>query len=120
MKSATPGPTKYSKALSDMRIAVPAVGIASPWFRYPQAFKKGCAMAFMTLTVLLVVVLAAVMWARSGRSAADAVPQLRRVGMLIAGIVLFFMVTSSITIVKAGHVGVVDVFGRVSTATLKA
>ena len=33
---------------------------------------------------------------------------------------LILLVTSTITIVKAGHVGVVDLFGRVSTNTLKS
>ena len=77
-------------------------------------------MAFMTLTVLFVLILAAVLWTRSQRSQTDAGPQLRRLGMLLAGVLLFFMITSSVTIVKAGHVGVVDLFGQVRTNTLKA
>ena len=77
-------------------------------------------MAFMTLTMLFVLILAAVIWTRSQRSQVDAGPQLRRLGLLVAGVLLFFMITSSVTIVKAGHVGVVDLFGRVSTTTLKA
>lgn len=77
-------------------------------------------MTFLTLAVLLVVILAAVIWTRTSRASGDAGPQLRRLGVPIAGIVLFLMITSSITIVKAGHVGVVDLFGRVSPTTLKA
>ena len=77
-------------------------------------------MAFMTLTMLFVLILAAVIWTRSQRSQTDAGPQLRRLGMLLAGVLLFFMITSSVTIVKAGHVGVVDLFGQVRTNTLKA
>jgi regulator of protease activity HflC (stomatin/prohibitin superfamily) len=40
--------------------------------------------------------------------------------MGLGGLALILLVTSTITIVKAGHVGVVDLFGRVSTYTLKS
>ena len=70
-------------------------------------------MAFLVLTVLFAMILAAVIMTRARRSDIDAGPQLRRLGLGMAGVLLFFMLTSSVTIVKAGHVGVVDVFGRV-------
>lgn len=76
-------------------------------------------MAFVTLTVLLVVILFIVIWNRNRHSPTDAAAQFRRLGMLIGGIVIFFMISSCITVIKAGHVGVVDVFGRVSSTTLK-
>jgi prohibitin 1 len=77
-------------------------------------------MAFLILTALFAVILAGVIVTRARRSDIDAGPQLRRLGLVMAGVLLFFMITSSVTIVKAGHVGVVDIFGRVKPETLKA
>ena len=77
-------------------------------------------MAFLILLVLFALVIAAVIMTRARRSASDAGPQLRTLGLAMAGVLLFFMLTSSVTIVKAGHVGVVDIFGRVKPDTLKA
>ena len=77
-------------------------------------------MAFLVLFVLFALVIAAVIMTRARRSDSDAAPQLRTLGMIMAGVLLFFMLTSSVTIIKAGHVGVVDIFGRVRPDTLKA
>jgi len=76
-------------------------------------------MAFILLTVLFVVILAAAVGA--GRIGShDVAAQLRRVAFGLGAIVLVIMLTSSITIIRAGHVGVVDIFGRVSNETLKS
>jgi prohibitin 1 len=76
-------------------------------------------MMFITLTVLFVLILAASFGAsRFGNAAAAA--QLRRIGFGVGALVFVLMLLSSVTIVRAGHVGVVDFFGRVSDNTLKA
>lgn len=77
-------------------------------------------MAFMTLTVLFVLIIATVLWNRSRNSQVDAAVQMRRLGIVVAVVVLFFMATSCITVIKAGHVGVVDIFGKVSPVPLKS
>jgi len=77
-------------------------------------------MAFVTLTVLFVLIIAIVLWNRSRHSPVEAAVQFRRLGLLVAAVVLFFMVMSAVTVIKAGHIGVVDTFGRVSPVTLKS
>jgi regulator of protease activity HflC (stomatin/prohibitin superfamily) len=77
-------------------------------------------MAFTVLGVLLVVILVAVILNRARRSPGDLPAQLRRGGFVAAALVLLLMAASCITIIRAGHVGVVDVFGRVSSTTLKS
>ena len=56
------------------------------------------------------------------RSGQPGVPSGRAAAGLIAIGVLFalFAVSRCITVVQAGHVGVVDVFGQVSNTTLKS
>jgi len=76
-------------------------------------------MAFLTLTVLFVLILATVLWNRGRHSQGDVTQQLRNISLIVAVVVLFFMATSCITMIKAGHVGVVDLFGRVQSLTLK-
>jgi prohibitin 1 len=76
-------------------------------------------MLVITLAVFFVLVLLAASAAKSAGSTVIA-SQLRRASVVIGAVVLVLMLTSTITIVKAGHVGVVDVFGRVSTTTLKS
>jgi prohibitin 1 len=76
-------------------------------------------MAFITLTVLFVLIILTVVWNRTRHSPADAAMQLRRLGFVVAGVVLFLMVMSGVTVIKAGHVGVVDLFGNVANTTLK-
>ncbi len=76
-------------------------------------------MLVITLAVFFVIVLLAASAAKSAGSPVIA-SQLRRASVVIGAVVLVLMLTSTITIVKAGHVGVVDVFGRVSTTTLKS
>jgi len=76
-------------------------------------------MLFITLLVFVVLILLAASAARGAGSTVLA-SQLRRVAMGLGGLALILLVTSTITIVKAGHVGVVDLFGRVSTYTLKS
>ena len=76
-------------------------------------------MPFVLLSVLFVVSLAAAIGA--GRLGShDVAAQLRRVAFGLGAVVLVIMLTSSVTIIRAGHVGVVDVFGSVSTTTLKS
>jgi prohibitin 1 len=76
-------------------------------------------MLFITLLVFVVLVLLAASAAKGAGSAVLA-SQLRRVAIGLGGLALIVLITSTITIVKAGHVGVVDLFGRVSTYTLKS
>jgi len=76
-------------------------------------------MLFITLLVFVVLILLAASAAKGAGSTVLA-SQLRRVAMGLGGLALILLVTSTITIVKAGHVGVVDLFGRVSTYTLKS
>jgi len=76
-------------------------------------------MLFITLLVFVVLVLLAA-GAAKGAGSTVLASQLRRVAMGLGGLALILLVTSTITIVKAGHVGVVDLFGRVSTYTLKS
>ena len=73
------------------------------------------------ILLLMVFVLSLVAAAGAGRLGSPMLAaQFRRVAFVAGGITLVFMLTSSITIVRAGHVGVVDVFGRVSGTTLKS
>jgi prohibitin 1 len=76
-------------------------------------------MLFITLTVFFVLILIAAVAAKGADSPVVA-SQLRRVAMGLGALVLVLMITSTITIVRAGHVGVVDLFGRVSSNTLKS
>jgi len=71
------------------------------------------------LTLLFVAVLGVLFMTR-GRRDLDGAPVVRRIGVIVAALLLVFLSTSFITVVKAGHVGVVDLFGRVSPNTLKA
>jgi len=76
-------------------------------------------MGFVLLTLLFVAVLGVLFMTR-GRRDLDGAPVVRRIGVIVAALLLVFLSTSFITVVKAGHVGVVDLFGRVSPNTLKA
>ena len=76
-------------------------------------------MAFITLTVVLVIVVIAALGA--GRGGSNNVLGLARRGLWLAALgIIVLMLMSGITTVQAGHVGVVDVFGRVSAGTLKS
>jgi hypothetical protein len=77
-------------------------------------------MPFMFMVVLLVAVIALILWSRGRRGDVEALPLLRRLAIAFAALLLVFLSTSCITVVRAGNVGVVDVFGRVSDTTLKA
>jgi regulator of protease activity HflC (stomatin/prohibitin superfamily) len=77
-------------------------------------------MAFIVLSVLLVIILLAAIWARGREPRAELATYVRRVALLAAGAAAFFMLMSAVTVVDAGHVGIVDVFGNVSNRTLKA
>jgi len=76
-------------------------------------------MLFVTLFVFLILVVFAAVAARGMGSPAVA-SQLRKIAVAVGGVVVVLMVLSTVTIIKAGHVGVVDLFGRVSTMTLKS
>ena len=77
-------------------------------------------MGFIVLSVLLVFVLFVAFWARGREPKAELAGLVSRIARLAALGVLLLMLLSSITVVDAGHVGIVDVFGRVSNTTLKA
>lgn len=76
-------------------------------------------MAFITLTVVLVIVVIAALGA--GRAEHNNVLGLARRGLWLAALgIVVLMLMACITTVQAGHVGIVDVFGKVSPNTLKA
>lgn len=76
-------------------------------------------MLFITFAVFFVLLLLAASAAKGAGSTALAA-QLRRAGIVVGALALVLLITSTITIVRAGHVGVVDLFGRVSSNTLKS
>jgi prohibitin 1 len=73
-------------------------------------------MMFVMLAVLLVVIVLVGYFSRG----TDGAPQTRRVLLIVGAVVLVFLVTRCVTVIRAGNVGVVDLFGRVSDTTLKA
>jgi prohibitin 1 len=77
-------------------------------------------MAFVLFTfVFALIVVGIVLVKRRGSDLQGALP-LRRIGMIAAALFLLLMLSNTIVVVQAGHVGVVDVFGRVSSMTLKS
>lgn len=77
-------------------------------------------MAFVFFTFLFaLIVVGIVVMKRRGSDLHGALP-LRRLGMIAAALFLLLMLSNTIVVVRAGHVGVVDVFGRVSNSTLKS
>ena len=76
-------------------------------------------MLFVTLFVFLILIVLAAVAARSMGSPTVAA-QLRKVAVVMGAVVVVLMVLSTVTIIRAGHVGVVDLFGRVSPNTLKS
>src|SRR5438552_14447789 len=77
-------------------------------------------MAFISLTVLLVIVVLVALAANRPHASDQFAGFARRGLWLVALGVLVLMFMSSITTVQAGHVGIVDVFGRVAPNTLKS
>lgn len=73
-------------------------------------------MMFVFLAVLLAVIVVIVFMNRGRESA----PQARLLFLVAGAVVAILLVTRCVTVIRAGHVGVVDVFGRVSDTTLKA
>ncbi len=76
-------------------------------------------MLFVTLFILLILIVIAAVAARSMGSPAVAT-QLRKIAVATGGVVVVLMVLSTVVVIRAGHVGVVDLFGRVSDTTLKS
>jgi regulator of protease activity HflC (stomatin/prohibitin superfamily) len=77
-------------------------------------------MAFVLFTFLFALIVVGIVFVkRSGSDLQGALP-LRRLGMIAAALFLLLMLSNTIVVVRAGHVGVVDVFGRVSGTTLKS
>lgn len=76
-------------------------------------------MAFITLTVVLVIVVIAALGA--GRGGSHNTLGLARRGLWLAALgIIVLMVMTCVTTVQAGNVGIVDIFGRVSPTTLKS
>lgn len=73
-------------------------------------------MMFVMLAVLLVVIVLVAFLSRGS----DGAQQTRRILTIFGAVVVVFLVSRCVTVIRAGHVGVVDVFGRVSDTTLKA
>jgi prohibitin 1 len=77
-------------------------------------------MPFVLFTFLFALIVVGIVFVkRRGTDLQGALP-LRRLGMIGAALFLLLMLSSTIVVVQAGHVGVVDVFGRVSNTTLKS
>ena len=77
-------------------------------------------MPFVLFTFLFALIVVGIVFVkRRGSDLQGALP-LRRLGIIGAVLFLILMLSNTIVIVHAGHVGVVDVFGRVSTTTLKS
>jgi len=77
-------------------------------------------MPFILFTFLFALIVAGiVLMKRRGSDLQGALP-LRRLGMIGAALFLLLMLANTIVVVRAGHVGVVDVFGRVANTTLKS
>jgi prohibitin 1 len=77
-------------------------------------------MAFVLFTFLFALIVVGILFVkRRGLDLQGALP-LRRIGMIVAALLLLIMLSNTIVVVQAGHVGVVDVFGRVSGTTLKS
>ncbi|MFI5177188.1 MAG: prohibitin family protein [Vicinamibacterales bacterium] len=75
-------------------------------------------MRFLFLSVLFVVVV--VLWSLVRNQRVQGVGGVARGLLAVAAALGLLMLLSSITTVSAGHIGVVDVFGRVSPMTLKS
>ncbi len=77
-------------------------------------------MAFVLFAFLFAMIVIGIVFVKfRGTELQGALP-LRRLGMAAAALFLLLMLANTIVVVKAGHVGVVDVFGRVSNTTLKS
>ena len=76
-------------------------------------------MLFVTLFIFLILIVVAAVAAR-GLGSPSVAAQLRKIAFVVGGVVVVLMVLSTVTVIKAGHVGIVDLFGRVSTTTLKS
>lgn len=77
-------------------------------------------MSFVLFTFLFALIVVGIVFVkRRGSDFQGALP-LRRLGMIGAALFLLLMLSNTIVVVRAGHVGVVDVFGRVANTTLKS
>ena len=77
-------------------------------------------MAFIVLSLVLVGAVLISVWARRRESRAELAGHVRKLAGAVAAACLVFMLMCTITVVPAGHVGVINVFGRVSPTTLPA
>lgn len=77
-------------------------------------------MAFIVLSLVLVGAISAAVWARGKESRAELAGSIRKLALAVAAAAVVFMLMCTVTVVDAGHVGVVNVFGSVSPYTLKA
>jgi prohibitin 1 len=77
-------------------------------------------MAFIVLSLFFVATLAIALWLRSQESRVAIASRLRGGFQAAAGLFAVLMLGCMFTVISAGHIGVVDVFGNVSPNALKA
>ena len=77
-------------------------------------------MAFIVLSLFFVATLAIALWLRSQESRVAIASRLRGGFQAAAGLFAVLMLGCMVTVISAGHIGVVDVFGNVSPNALKA
>jgi prohibitin 1 len=75
-------------------------------------------MLFFASVLLVLIVVAAAAAKKAGSPAIAS--QLRKAAFGLGAVVVALIVLSTVTVIRAGHVGVVDLFGRVSSTTLKS
>jgi regulator of protease activity HflC (stomatin/prohibitin superfamily) len=77
-------------------------------------------MAFIVLSLVFIGAVMVALWAKRRESRAELAGHARKLAVAVSAACLLFMLMCTITVVDAGHVGVVNVFGRVSPDTLPA
>ena len=75
-------------------------------------------MLFFASVLLVLIVVAAAAAKKAGSPAIAS--QLRKAAFGLGAVVIALILLSTVTVIRAGHVGVVDLFGRVSSTTLKS
>jgi regulator of protease activity HflC (stomatin/prohibitin superfamily) len=77
-------------------------------------------MAFIVLSLVLVGAVFVALWAKRREARAELAGHVRKLATAVTAACLVFMLMCAVTVVDAGHVGVVNVFGRVQPTTLPA
>jgi len=77
-------------------------------------------MAFIVFSLFFLGALLIALWLKGKDSKVELASRLRGVFVGVAGLFALLMLSCMITVIDAGHIGVVDVFGNVSPNTLKS